>query len=238
MKKYYIHGMHCDGCVRKATRLISGIAQVNLVQISLITSKVVIGADRGVSFEEVSASLSETNYRLSMEAPPFSNAFKMWFKKYLALIIVFSAIVLWTIIHQSIIGWSVHFAMHDFMGGFFLLLGTLKVISWNKFAESYQGYDPLAIKFPAYAYIYPAIEVFLGIVYQFRIGNELIWNIATTLILGTATIGIIKVLRRKEVVKCACLGGYFSIPITWFTVFENLLMIGMAIYMQIVFSAI
>ncbi len=238
MKTYYIHGMHCDGCVRKATRLIAGITGINLVQISLVTSKAMIEADRNVTFEEISDSLSETNYRLSTEAPPFSNAFKMWLKKYLALILAFSVIVLWTIIHQSITGWSVHYAMHDFMGGFFLLLGTLKVISWNKFAESYQGYDPLAMKLPAYAYIYPAIEVFLGVMYQFRIGNELIWNTITVLILGIATVGIIKVLRRKEVVKCACLGGLFSIPITWFTVFENVLMMGMAIYMQVFFGSI
>jgi hypothetical protein len=124
------------------------------------------------------------------------------------------------------------------MGGFFLLLGTLKVISWKKFAESYQGYDPLAMRVPIYAYIYPAIEVLLGIMYQFRFDNELLWNILTVLILGIATIGIIKVLRKKEVVKCACIGGLFSIPITWFTVFENVLMIGMAIYMQIFFGSI
>jgi hypothetical protein len=162
----------------------------------------------------------------------------MWFKKYLPLIIAFSVIILWTIIHQYVSGWSLHYAMHDFMGGFFLLLGTLKVISWKKFAESYQGYDPLAMRVPIYAYIYPAIEVLLGIMYQFRFDNELLWNILTVLILGIATIGIIKVLRKKEVVKCACIGGLFSIPITWFTVFENVLMIGMAIYMQIFFGSI
>lgn len=211
---------------------------INLVQISLVTSKAVLGMDREVPFEEISTSLQNTNYKLSREAPSFSYMFNMWLKKYLPLIVVFSLIVVWTFIRQYITGWDLHYAMHDFMGGFFILLGMLKVISWKKFAESYQGYDPLAMKVPAYAYLYPAIEVFLGIMYQFRLGSELFLNTLTVLILGIATIGIIKVLRRKEVVKCACLGGLFSIPVTWFTVFENVLMIGMAVYMQVFFGAI
>lgn len=230
--------MHCNGCVKKVTGLVFGISGVNSVKVNLVTSKMLLNADRDVTFEEVSKSLQTTKFILTTEPPSFRYVFKMWLKTYFPLIIIFSVIVLWTILHQSISGWSLHYAMHDFMGGFFILLGMLKVISWKKFAESYQGYDPLAMKVPLYAYIYPAVEVFLGVVYQFRLGDEFLWNILTVLILGIATVGVVKVLIRDEVVKCACLGGLFSIPITWFTVFENVLMIGMAIYMQIFFGSI
>ena len=128
--------------------------------------------------------------------------------------------------------------MHDFMGSFFLIFGTLKVLNWKKFIESYQSYDPLAKWFPVYAYTYPALEVFLGIIYQFRLGLEIYWNIMTSVILGSATIGAISVLKSGKEVRCACLGGSFKIPITWFTVFENGLMIAMAVYMQIFFGKI
>lgn len=230
--------MHCDGCVRKSTQLISSIPGVNSVQISLVTSKLILSADREISFDEISNALKDTNYKLTKEAPNFFSVFRRWFKKYLALIVVFSVIIIWTTVRQILFGLDLHFAMHDFMGGFFLILGGLKVFNWKKFAEGFQGYDPLAMKFPVYAYVYPALEVFLGVVYQFRLGEELLWNIMTVLILGISMFGIAQVLKRKEIVKCACLGGYFNIPITWFTVFENGLMIFMAIYMQLVFGAI
>ena len=238
MNTYYVFGMHCDGCVRRVRQLIAAIAGVNLVEISLVTSKVTISANRDVGFEEIATSLKDSGYDASRVPPAFTEVFKMFWKKYMPLIIAFSAVTFWMIIHQSLAGWSLHFAMHDFMGGFFILFGGLKVFNWRKFAESYQGYDLLAMKIPAYAYIYPAIEVFLGIAYQFRISPELILNIATVLVLGIATVGIVQVLKQNETVKCACLGGYFNIPITWFTVFENALMMAMAIYMQIAYGKI
>lgn len=238
MTTYYIHNLHCDGCAEKATRLLSAVPGVVSVQVSFVTFKAILEMNREVSLSELSQALSETRYEIRAEAPKFGQVFIRWFKKYRPLIVAFSSVVLWTILHQSIVGWSVHYAMHDFMGGFFLVFGSLKVLSWKKFAESYQGYDPLAMKLPVYAYIYPALEMLLGIVYQFRLGEEIIWNSLTVLILGIVTFGIVQVLRRHETIKCACLGGSFNIPITWFTVFENVLMIGMALYMQIIYGAI
>lgn len=230
--------MHCENCVIEVTKRMSGISGVNSVQVNLVTSEAILDTDKEISFEEISLSLQNTKYIATTKIPNFIDTFRKWFKKYLALILAFSAVILWTLINRLIFGWNLHFAMHDFMGGFFILFGTLKVLSWKKFAESYGGYDPLAMRSNLYAYLYPAIEVFLGVVYQFRLGTELYWNILTVTILGIATYGIIKVLRRNEIVKCACLGGSFNIPITWFTVFENGLMIFMAIYMQIVFGKI
>jgi hypothetical protein len=39
-------------------------------------------------------------------------------------------------------------------------------------------------------------------------------------------------LARKEQIKCVCIGGNSNVPITNFTVFENVLMIAMALFMQ------
>lgn len=232
-KTYYVHGMHCDGCITSVTELLNSLAGVKVIEINLVTGKVVVSVGDDISFEQLKDSLKETNYSLTLEPSKTKYLFNVWFYKYRPLIFAFFSVVVWTLFRQYINGWSLHYAMHDFMGGFFLLFGFLKVISWKKFAESYQGYDPLAMKLPLYAYIYPAIEILLGVAYQFRLGYESILNTTTVLILGIATLGIAKVLKRKEVVKCACLGGLFSIPITWFTVFENLLMIAMATYMQV-----
>lgn len=238
MKTYYVNGMTCNGCVRNVTKLVASISDVDSVSINLVTSKLVFTSNRDVSFEEVEASLAGTKFKLTTQPPSFVSVFRKWFKKFLPLVAVFTVIILWTLHRQIFSGWSLHHAMYDFMGSFFIIFGTFKVLNWKKFAESYQAYDPLAMRFPLYAYVYPAIEVFLGFVYQFHFGNELIWNIITVVIMSISGYGIITVLRRGEMVRCSCLGGYFNIPITWFTVFENALMIAMAIYMQLFFGHI
>lgn len=151
-------------------------------------------------------------------------------KTYIPLIIVFSSVVVWTLARRLLLGWNMDDAMHDFMGAFFLIFGMLKVISWKMFAENFQGYDPLAAKSKTYAYIYPAIEVLLGIAYQFHLPGSTFYNLVTIAILSCTTIGVLRALSQKHKIACACLGGYFNIPITWFTVFENVLMIAMAIW--------
>jgi len=157
---------------------------------------------------------------------------------YMPLIIVFVLITAWTGVHQSIIGFNLHFAMHDFMGGFFLIFGFLKIINWKKFALSFKVYDPFAARSTIYAYLYPLIEIVLGVAYQFRLQPEIIFNITTVVILTASSIGVVRSLREKNAVTCACLGGFFNIPISWVTVAENALMIFMAIFMQIVYGSI
>jgi copper chaperone CopZ len=235
MQKYYISGMHCQKCANKATELIYKVPGISFAHVSLITAKLSFESTRDIQLAEFAASLANTKFAISPHRPALSYMVEKWFGRYRPLVIVFSVIVLWTIIHQNFVGASVHGALTDFMAGFFLILGGLKVVNWKNFAEGYRAYDPIAIKFPEYAYAYPLIEVFLGFAYLFGFGNQRIWDSITIIILSVANIGIWKVLARKENIQCACLGGFFSIPITWFTIFENAIMIAMALYMTFSF---
>ncbi|MCE5294070.1 MAG: cation transporter [Chlamydiales bacterium] len=217
---YFIDGMHCQQCVGKVKAALGQLPGVTALVVTI--GKAEIESTDELSRQSIeSALLKAGDYRL---------ATKTWaIKTYIPLIIAFGSVVLWTLLRRWWLGWEIDAAMYDFMGAFFLIFGALKVVSWSSFAQNFQGYDPLAAKSPFYAYIYPALEIFLGIAYQFRLPGQPLYDILTVAILGCTTWGVIQALSSKQKIKCACLGGYFNIPITWFTVFENVLMIGMAI---------
>ena len=88
-------------------------------------------------------------------------------------------------------------------------------------------YDPLAKQAKIYGYIYPFIEVLLGIMFliRFEVGIALI---LTVIVLGITTIGVTQTLINKKSIKCACLGTTLNLPMTEATFIENALMIIMA----------
>lgn len=83
-------------------------------------------------------------------------------------------------------------------------------------------------------YIYPFIEIGVGILFAARVYLEAA-TLFSILLLSFGAIGIYSQLKDKMRVTCACLGGFFSIPLTWVTFWENLLMAFMAAYMLLKF---
>jgi len=120
--------------------------------------------------------------------------------------------------------------MLDYMGAFFLLFGGLKFLNIRGFTDSFVHYDPIASRIRFYGYMYPIIEIVLA--YMF-LSNMFIMSasLVTAVIVSISTVGIYKLLKQGEVVQCACLGSAFSVPLSWFTFFENIVMVIMAILM-------
>jgi hypothetical protein len=118
-------------------------------------------------------------------------------------------------------------AMTQFMGGFFLIFSFFKLLNLKGFAEAYGSYDLLAARLPVYGYVYPFIELALGICY---IGSfaPLATNIATTVVMTFSTVGVLRSLMRKTRIQCACLGTVFNLPMSKVTLIEDLLMVGMS----------
>lgn len=117
-----------------------------------------------------------------------------------------------------------------FMAYFFLVFGLFKVINLKKFAEAYATYDVVAMKSKTYASLYPFIEIGLGVMYFLYVGG-VYRDLFTFIIMSIGTYGVWKVLQNKEEIPCACLGMVFNVPMTKVTLFENLLMALMALYM-------
>jgi hypothetical protein len=122
------------------------------------------------------------------------------------------------------------------MAYFFLVFGAFKVINLHNFVDAYMTYDILAIKSKTYAYIYPFIEITLGVLYFFYIGG-VYRDIFTFILMSIGTVGVWKALQNKDEIPCACLGMVFTVPMTKVTLFENLFMAVMALVMVLMYLA-
>jgi hypothetical protein len=123
--------------------------------------------------------------------------------------------------------------MSHFMAGFFLVFSFFKLMNLKGFAEGYGTYDIIAARLPVYGYIYPFIELALGI--SFLTGFEpVLTNIVTVLVMGVSTIGVANSLLKKRTFQCACLGTVIKLPLSKVTLFEDVLMVVMSAVMLII----
>ena len=145
------------------------------------------------------------------------------------LIIIFAFIILFSVIaswqrqvfsYQSI--------MLDFMAGFFLVFGGFKLIKLSAFAEAYAMYDVIAKRVRAYGYIYPFIEIALGLAFLLRYEILAVAWITLGLMLINS-LGAYNGIRDKKVLMCACLGSVFTLPMSYVSLGEDLLMVLMAL---------
>jgi hypothetical protein len=118
--------------------------------------------------------------------------------------------------------------MLDFMTGFFLVFGSFKLIKLSAFAEAYGMYDVISMCFKPYAYLYPFIEISLGVAFLFRFEVVIVSWITLILMLINA-FGAYKGIRDKKVIMCACMGTVFKLPMSYVTLGEDLLMAAMAV---------
>jgi len=115
-----------------------------------------------------------------------------------------------------------------YMGIFFIVFSSFKLIDVKGFAMGFQKYDILAKKSKEYALLYPFIELTLGIFYLFNF-LLLYANIVTIFVMGVGAIGVFQAIRAKQDFTCACLGTKLGIPLTYVTLFENVIMVIMAV---------
>ena len=94
-------------------------------------------------------------------------------------------------------------------------------------------YDVVAGKWKFWGFIYPFIELVLGLLYLINL-FPFETNLATAIILGVSSVGVIKSNLDKKKIKCACLGDVFNLPMSTVTIIEDLTMVVMAITMLLI----
>ncbi|MCG8340097.1 MAG: hypothetical protein MI674_02325 [Cytophagales bacterium] len=122
--------------------------------------------------------------------------------------------------------------MRHFMAGFFIVFSFFKILDLKGFVNTYVLYDFITKKYKAWGYIYPFIELSLGIAYLIENVSNII-NFITIILLSISITGVIKSVISKNKIKCACLGNIFNLPMSIVTIIENLIMIFMAICMLV-----
>ena len=111
------------------------------------------------------------------------------------------------------------------------VLALLKLQNIETFSTMFLNYDLLAKRWVPYSYIYPFAEGLAGVL---MIAGALTWlSVPVALFIGT--VGAVSVFKAvyidKRELKCACVGGSSNVPLGFVSLTENLMMIGMALWM-------
>lgn len=112
-----------------------------------------------------------------------------------------------------------------------VVLALLKLQDVESFSTMFLNYDLVARRWVPYGYIYPYAEGLAGVL---MVGGLLNW-VSIPLALFIGTVGAVSVFKAvyvdKREIKCACVGGANSVPLGFVSLTENLMMIGMALWM-------
>ena len=111
------------------------------------------------------------------------------------------------------------------------VLAIQKLRDLEAFSLQFLNYDLLAQRWVKYGYVYPFAEAFVGIGMIAMVFVPVVAPVA----LFIGTVGAISVFKAvyidKRELKCACVGGNSNVPLGFISLTENLMMIGMAIWM-------
>jgi hypothetical protein len=120
--------------------------------------------------------------------------------------------------------------MHFFMGFFLCQFAMLKLFHPADFVQGFRMYDLVAKKSQGYAYLYPFIELGLGLSYLSFIYPTFVYSI-TIVVMGVGTIGVVRALKAGLNVRCACMGTILDVPLSTVTLSEDITMGAMALLM-------
>ena len=115
-------------------------------------------------------------------------------------------------------------------------LAIQKLQDVEGFVNGFLGYDLLARRYVPYGYAYPFAELWTGVGMMALIGtgSALNWLVAPVGIF-IGTIGAISVAKAvyidKRELTCACVGGGSNVPLGFISLSENLIMLGMGLWM-------
>jgi len=233
---YKITGMTCDNCKEKITQTLKSIPGITQVDVNWEKELAKISMSKHIQISVMQEALTLLgNYSISMDMETSITQLKVkknHLKDLIPLFVIVGVILVFSVITTLIMTQNFSFGMRMFMGGFFVVFGVLKLLRLKDFVIAYKEYDIIAKRSNIYAYVYPFIELGLGILYFINF-VPFITNTITIIVMSIGAIGVYIKLLKKEEIPCACLGTVFKVPMTWVTLAEDLLMVVMAIIMLI-----
>ncbi|WP_299553309.1 MauE/DoxX family redox-associated membrane protein [Seonamhaeicola sp.] len=225
---YTVTGMTCNGCKASVEEALSKLPDIKKASVNLESSEAVLEINNAISLERLQEALSD-KYTISEKKEVVVAKEKSELQQLFPLFLIFGYIIITSVLlnYES---WNTDSFMLDFMGLFYIIFSFFKLLDLKGFPQSFRMYDPLAKVMPIYSWIYPFIEVALGLMFLMRIEIPLAL-VVTLIILGITTIGVTRTLLNKKSIQCACLGTALKLPMTKATFIENSVMIVMALIM-------
>lgn len=245
---YNVTGMTCRKCLETVKSVLTKIPGIQKADVTLDPPQAVITMNTHIPTAVMNKHLAEAGkYKIEdtdsmhheMSAAigdenPHSEEKRSFFAAYKPILLVFGFLIGLTILNETTkSSFNYMSAMHLFMGGFFLVFSFFKLLDLKGFAYSYASYDIIAKKCIGWGYIYPFIELSLGVAYLFHFAI-LEATIITLVVMSVSSVGVIQSLIAKKKIQCACLGTIFNLPMSKITLIEDLLMVAMAAAMFII----
>lgn len=229
---YNITGMTCNSCVAKVKSAILKLGDVLEADVQRDAPQATITMQKHIPLSTLQAAISLDGKYAITEATGNTEMKTVDDNvSYFPIFLIFGYIAGITSLIQfaggsfSLIQWMQHF-----MAGFFIVFSFFKMMSLKAFAEGYRTYDIVAKAIPAYGFVYPFIELALGV--AIITGFEpYATNIVALFVMTVSTIGVVNSLLKKTPFQCACLGTVIKLPLSKVTLFEDLLMVAMSAIM-------
>jgi cation transport ATPase len=232
-----ITGMTCGSCVAKVQQRLSEHADIESVTVTLQPPQAEVRAKRPLSNDELNAWLAPLGkYRVAASSAPHAAppnralpAKDATTYRPLIILLVYLLAVTSSVLYAAG-GWDSMLAMRVFMGGFFVAFSFFKMLDLRGFADAYRSYDLVAKKWPGYGFIYPFIELGLGLAYLAHVNPQVV-NGTTAVVMAVSLAGVLRAVFSKRAIRCACLGTVFQLPMSTVTIIEDGLMLAMAAIM-------
>ena len=234
MKEIYkVTGMTCQGCADSISKAISSEPYIHNVNVDLENNKLYLESNKKVSLNELNLIIkSLENYKIINES--FFNSFTEYFSSKRSLLIALSIVLVSSVsIQISKDIFSIKDLMISYMGIFFLIFSFLKLVDVKGFSESFTKYDLIAKAIPRFAILYPFFELILALTFLSKTFLFLAY-LFTLIFMTSQFFGVFISLKRKEIIRCACMGSSINLDISSLTLIENLIMIIMSAYMLII----
>jgi copper chaperone CopZ len=248
-----LSGLHCGACVGRVTRALEPLAEK--VEVTLDPMQVTL-TNPAADFTTLQVAVAQAGSYVLMpnqplaQAKPAQAAIKSiatppplntaesasWFETYQPLLLIVAYILGASILVQAGLGTAVDISamqtMRYFMAGFFIVFSFFKLLDLAAFATAYSSYDLLAARWKGWGYVYPFVELALGVAYLVNF-NPLLTNWGTLIVMGFSAIGVVRAVMIKNRIPCACLGTVFKLPMSTVTIVEDLGMVAMAAWMLV-----
>ena len=211
------HGFEVDDRPLKSRDEVDAFKTEHAVQ---TTPQIFIGGERIGGFDDLSAYLGKpTNPKDGTTYKPVIALF--------SIAALMAVVVTWLSLGSVFAGRTIELFISISM----VLLGLQKLQDVERFATMFLNYDLLAQRWVRYGYIYPFVETGAGLL---MMAGLLTWLSAPAALI-VAGIGAISVFKAvyidKRELKCACVGGDSKVPLGFVSLTENLMMVGMALWM-------
>lgn len=230
VRTYKIEGMTCGGCVAKVKKSLENLKGIETTAVQLDFPQGKLELTHAIKIDTIQEAIGhypiseviEKRIEVTEALPEISVT------TYKPLLLIIAFILGTTLLVQfPYEQFSFMLLMRHFMAGFFLVFAFFKILNIKGFAESYRMYDIIADRWKGWGYIYPFVELSLGILYLINVA-PIFTNWVTLIVLGISSIGVIRSNMNKQKIKCACLGDVFNLPMSTVTIVEDLTMVAMA----------